>query len=204
MAFENYTDLETRVESWVNRTDLNVDEYATLVEKDIEKLELVRQEESVELVAVGGLLDLPTDFIKAKSLVYHASGGDVTLKIASKNTVLESRGQGRTVPTRFSRLGNQIILNAECDDDEFTLYYYKKLDSIVTNVTNWLLELYPQVYFFGCMAYAFEFVQDNDKALYWRTKYDKEAVMLDTNERASQYSGGDLEVEPNPYMESNT
>jgi hypothetical protein len=201
MALETYAELVTEVESWVNRTDLTVSTYVRMVEADIEKLNLIRQETQIDISSIAGQLELPTDFIAAKQLIYHASSRDQAMGLASKATVLAELGGTRTIPTRFCRQGDYLTLNAACDDEEFTLYYFTRTSPLEDESTNWILTLYPQVYLFGCITYAWLFAQNEEKAVVWEAKYKAALLDMESIECASQYSGGDLNIEPNPYME---
>lgn len=105
--------------------------FVTQAERDLEKTLRVRQMEAE--------VDLTAD----------ANG-----KAALPADFLAFRTDGRS---SWPVAGDDIVVKP---DEEFTLRYYAKLPSIVTNSTNWLLNLEPEIYVQAVLAQVYAGMSD--------------------------------------------
>lgn len=133
----NFTELvlEAALRSGIPEFPARADHFVRQAERDLEKaLRVGQMEVTASLTAdAHGIAPLPADFLAVSD-----SCGLAVFSI--------SNGQLRTTP------------NAA-----FDLVYYAKLPSVVTNGTNWLLDLEPEIYINAVLLQAFA-AQADDRA----------------------------------------
>jgi hypothetical protein len=108
-------------------------------------------------VANAGVIALPTDFKKVRSVNY-GTGNDALVLAQLSPDDFKDRFLGTTAgpPEAYAIAGNRIWFGPTPDATySLTCHYVQGLQSLSqSNQTNWLIEEHPDVYFFGTLMYA--------------------------------------------------
>lgn len=163
----NYTELQTAIADWLNRSDL-----PTMIPRFIRNAEarinrrlrhrLMEVEAPVSFDASGYAL-LPEGFIEMRSLRY-APGGLGTREIFLEQVSPESsewfRGQRPSVPQYCALLAGQLVTRPIVTGNA-TLHYYERVSSL-TNAApnNWLLDRFPDLYIYGSLIEGASYLRD--------------------------------------------
>jgi hypothetical protein len=188
MALTNNTTLKAAIADWLNRSDLTTQivDFIALAETRI-----ARELKTDDLVTTGVITadaankDLPAGYF-----------GLVALKIDGYNNPLDymppdsflARKATGTVgkPIAFTIIDNDIYFAPVPDTSQaMTLTYIKKPD-IATDTTNLVLTRHPDLYLFGALAEAADFL--GDEVNY--SKYNNKFMMaLDSANESADFNG---------------
>jgi hypothetical protein len=177
MAITTYAELQTAVQTWLDRTDIaaSAPDFITLAESFFQRNLRVRQmEATASLTPSSGSATLPTDFLTVKSV----------RRIGSPVTTLEpledeewNRLYGTTTtsgPASHYYIFGSSIFFGPSDTTAMKLDYYQKIPVLsVSNTTNWLLTAYPDLYFFASLAEAEMFDKNQQTAAIWKGRRDE-------------------------------
>lgn len=110
-------------------------------------------------VANAGVISLPTDFKKVRSITCGSSGDSDALVLPQLGADdFKSRFIGQTAgpPEAFALAGNRFWIGPTPDATySLTCHYVQGIQNLSqSNQTNWLLDAHPDLYFFGAMMYA--------------------------------------------------
>lgn len=199
MAIATYSDLQTAVGTWLNRSDLAaiIPDLITLAEARINSdLYNVRSSEAkTTLTTVAGTstVTLPTDFVEMKRAQILGAYNTV-LKYLSPDEIAADYAWNQTsLPVVFTVYGQTMEL-APIPDGVYTieLTYFQKLPALSnTNTTNWLLASWPNVYLYAALCEAQPYLMNDERLPVFQAKY-KEAI--DGVNALDWYSGTTLRV----------
>lgn len=111
---------------------------------------------TLSLAEGASSVSLPTRFKKARSLVY-ANDPSVVLKQLGPEDFKERFEDANPGPPEAFCLASELLLvGPEADADySLSLTYVEGITNLSqSNQTNWLIELHPDLYFFGALQYA--------------------------------------------------
>jgi len=220
MALTTYQEVEDEVINWIDREDLRArfNTWITLTTEECSKQLRTPAMENTVLLAIdeGGKISIPSDYIEAISVNHlfeyedddrgtNGIKGRNSLnrsdpKIFNNSAYLEVGGA-----TNFARVGNEFIIfpiegrkeyidtpNPSFEDFGYIeLYYYKLLPALEeAGDTNWLLTVSPEVYFYGCMYHAHQFIKDFDAAEYWGGKFIQGIQSTQQKADRDEFTGG--------------
>lgn len=180
-----YSDLLAAVASWTNRTDLTarIPDFVTLAEArmsaDLSSKALEREQDAT---ITAGVAPLPDDVLDITGLrLVDATYPDV--EVTSRERLEELK---RTAgPIAYAALiGRTLELNALTG----TLRIRAKcrVPALDTNSTNWVLTTFPNVYLFGSLLEAFDFLRDDAGVLKYSGRYSEAIAQAN---QALQYRG---------------
>lgn len=201
MSLATYTDLQSSVASWLNRTDLtsSIPDFITLAEARIARdLRLRSQVTSATITTTAGsqAASLPTGWLEFEN-VSVSSSPDVQLNyvnIQHLDTKFPNNSYTGT-PVVYSIEGQQILFGPVPDSAyAINVLYYKRTDALSVTPTNWLLTNHPSIYLFATLAEAAPFLKDDDRILIWEQKYKADVEKLQQIDTAGQFSGSVLKV----------
>lgn len=201
MALATYTDLQTSIANWLNRTDMAavIPDLITLAEARIARdLRLRSQVNSATITTIAGAqgASLPTGWLEFENVTV-VSSPDIQLNyvnIQHLDTKYPKNSRSGT-PVVYSIEGQQILFGPVPDSAySVSVLYYKRLDPLSTTPTNWLLTNHPGVYLWAALAESAPFLKDDERALVWETKYKNEMEALQQSDDAGQFSGSVLKV----------
>ncbi|MGE5452429.1 MAG: hypothetical protein ACM3VZ_11385 [Acidobacteriota bacterium] len=201
MALATYTDLQTSIASWLNRSDLtaNIPDFIALAEARISRdLRLRSQVTSAVISTVAGSqgASLPTGWLEFEN-VSVTSSPDVQLTYVNIQ-YLDTKFPNNSYtgcPVVYSIEGQQILFGPIPDAAySVNVLYYKKYDALSVTPTNWLLTNHPGIYLWASLAESAPFLRDDERALVWETKYQREMEALQESDTSGQFSGSALRV----------
>lgn len=172
---DSYSQLQTDIATWTDRTDLTTTDFITLGEARLYRdLRIRAMETALSDTISGGVIAVPSDYIALK--IAYVSGSPVT-----KLTRQDSDYIYRKYPTRsadskprfIAQEGGNFIFGPY-PDSAYTItgVYYARLPALSgSNTTNWLTANAPDALLFACLAEAWDFIGDEEE----RAKYDAKA-----------------------------
>lgn len=192
MAISTYSDLQTAVADWLNRTDLTavIPTFITLAEAKFNRELRVRDmltraaaTSSNEFVAV------PADFLENYSLeLTNTAGAQPPLDFISPLEAKTLKANQITGLVRYYTIidGAFELLPAPGSDVDLVLTYYQRIPSLSgTQTTNWLLTKSPDLYLYSTLLEASPYLKDDERVAIWAAARQQvmDAMMLES-ERA--------------------
>lgn len=180
MALANYSDLQDAVAGWLERSDLTerIPDFITLAESRLSRLLDIRvMEFDMAVTGVPGsrFIDLPDGFREAKKLWIVRDWGRDEKRNVLASEIATSTVQGE--PFYWTVDGTYIAFERPCDQAyNFQIRMLIGLDASQTSATTLLLALnasqpanyvltnYPDLYLFGALLEAANFLQDDNMA----------------------------------------
>lgn len=177
MALTTYAELQTEVQTWLDRTDIsaNVPTCITLAESYFQRKLRVRQmQASADFTTTAGVATLPTDFLGVKAV--RRMGNPVTtldpLDDEEFDRLYGSLTSG--TPKAYLIFGTTISVAPVDNTTTHKLRYYQKIPVLsVSNTTNWLLTAYPDLYFYGALTEAELLGKDGSSGAGWKSRRDE-------------------------------
>jgi hypothetical protein len=194
MAITTYTELQTAVANWLDRTDLaaRVPEFIALAEAQMNRRLRVRQMVTrAEAALAGEFTDAPVDMLEPIQLALELSESDVRLLqyLAPERLLAEKAGgAGAGEPELYSVVGGSLrLLPAPAAAYMGELTYYARIPALVSNATNWLLSANPDAYLYGALVQAAPYLAEDERVVTWGTMF--QAALADI-QIANRVAGG--------------
>ena len=202
MALATYSDLLTSVASWLHRTNLTavIPDLVVLAEARIARdLRLRRQISASTLssIAATQAVALPSDFLEMENVTITTGGVDLNMEYVNieRLNVEYPDGAYNGRPSVFSFEGNNMLLGPTPDAVySLPIYYYARITPLATTPTNWLLTNHPNIYLYGTLAEAGDFIQSAELTAKWEAKYAQGVKDLQDSDDTSMFSGSALRV----------
>lgn len=204
MAITNYSELQTAVANWLDRSDLTarIPEFIDLAEAQLQDDERVRKLKVNPSFAVASeKTNLPSDFDHIETIyhdgpTYWGPLDNVGIAVLSEmKASIEDVG----VPRAYAIIdGQQIWVSPEPDGSfDLVLAYWLDIPKLSgTQTTNWLLTDHPHVYLFATLMEAEPFLKHDERIATWERKLERALMLLDKAIDNEQFSG-DLVQRPN-------
>jgi hypothetical protein len=188
MPLANYSDLQTSVAAWIKRSDLTavIPDFIRLAESRINRDLTIRQGEiEVPVVSVIGsrFIALPADYALPVGLFQttYQPRQEVVQVMASALPVTTTISQ----PQYWAVDGTNIAF--ECPADAVYSYQFRYIKDYALSVsvpTNDILTAHPDLYLFGTLVEAANYILDDQRAAAWNMKY--QAALDSANSAESQ------------------
>lgn len=176
MAISTYTELQTAIGNWTDRTDLALrfPEYIALFEAQVNrKLRVRPMNVGAQLTPSGGLADLPTDYLSWNRLTWNGSPRRDLEYVRSDYFWRNYSTDRSDIPTIFTIRGDEIQINST-DTTNLVLYYSQKVPALsVSAPTNWLLDSHPDAYLYGSLVQLAAATSDMEQGLAWNALAEK-------------------------------
>lgn len=172
--------LRTDIAAWMNRTDLApqmagfIRIAETRIALDVRSWQMVAP---VTLTQTEGESNIPVppDWLEWDSLTIN----DRDLDYVTMDVMRGFIRQGRTNSGNggvYSMVGGLLIVAGEIAtgsaDITVEATYYQRIPALVNDAdTNWLLDTYPALYLYACLASACRFVKDDQRASGYSDNY---------------------------------
>lgn len=205
MAISTYGDILRQVQMWANRTDLTDEQYNSFIffagNIANQLLRVPAMESTVILeVTPDGHINIPFDFLELRSMTF--AWGTEDSKPLSRISwdqfvnYYNSPSSDSTGVNFFSRQGAFWFISSKPETGaKVTVHYYRAMPEInTTEQTNWLSDLSPMTYIFGALHYLYMFVQDEERASYWKTLFNEELNRIQMLSDNAEYKGTALAV----------
>lgn len=202
MAIATYSDLQTSVAAWLNRTDLTslIPDFITLGEARIAReLRLRRQVVSTTLSTVAGTqgVSLPSDFLEAENLSLSGTTPPGALSVVTPEILDRKYPEAYVTgqPRVYTVLGNNILFGPTPDAVYIvSLDYYQRWAALSVTPTNWLLTNHPSVYLFAALAEGAGYLMDDARQALWLQRFGQEAAQLQQMDDQALRSGSAMRV----------
>jgi len=190
MAISTYSELQTAVANWLDRTDLTarVPEFIALAEAQMNRRLRVRQMVArAEAALASEFVEAPSDMLAPIQLALERSESDIRLLqyLAPERLLAEKvGGDSSGEPELYSVVGGSLQL-LPAPDATYTgeLTYYGKIPPLASNATNWLLSAYPDAYLYGALVQAAPYLVDDERAVVWGTMFQAALNDIQTSNR---------------------
>ena len=202
MAIATYSDLQTAVASWLNRTDLTsiIPDFITLAEGKIARdLRIRKQVVNTTLSTVAGTqaITLPSDFLEMENISLTNTTPPAALSVVTPEIM------DRKYPNGYAT-GQPVVYAIVADTIQFgptpdavytvSLDYYQRFTALSTTPTNWLLTNYPSIYLFGALAEGAAYLMDTQASAMWTQRYGQECDSLQAMDDQTVRSGSAMRV----------
>jgi len=193
----NYTDLKSSVADFLNREDLTsvIPTFIQLCEADLNRS--VRHRSM--LVRATAALDthfttLPDDYLEAKNIQLNTSPVTSLKYVTMEHADLLRQSYTSGKPKYYTLVGDTIEV-VPPPDAEYTveLVYYGAIPSLSdSNVSNWLLTTYPDVYLYGTLMQSAPYLKDDERIPVWGQLYRQFISDLNASSDRAEVSGAHL------------
>ena len=170
LAFDSYASLSSAIADWLDRSDLAgvVPQLIALAEAEFStELEPLLSEVTVNLTAdVNGVVVLPADY-GTLSVVRYGTRRNLP-QVTAARALDVPKG---TVPYAYSLEADVLRIWPSCAVT-VTLIYQPKLPQLSTSQpTNFLLDTYPHIYFYGAMMFAEGYLANDARAVGFENRF---------------------------------
>jgi hypothetical protein len=197
MAITNYTELQSALASWLDRSDLTsrIPEFIALAEDSLNKRLRIRAMENRATATVNEeYVALPTGFLEMRNFQLNTSPKQRLDFVTPENIDTFWTSSTTGLPKFYTFIGGEIQL-APAPASSYTaeMDYYKKWD-IATDSTNWLLTNAPRVYLYGTLLQAEPFLKNDKRLGVWEQMFEKALAEVELADSRERHSGGSLVV----------
>lgn len=210
MAISTYDDIVRQVKSWSNRSDLTDEQFGSFIYfagNIANQLLRVPAMENTVILEVNeeGHVVIPYDFLELRSMTYEWNTPDSQPmeRLAWDQFVnYYNSPDAADAPTKFfSRQGPYWFLSAKpAMGSKITVHYYRSMPDInISEQVNWLSDMSPMAYVWGALYYLYMFVQDEERATYWKGLFNEELGRIQTLCDNAEYKGSALAVRSRQY-----
>ena len=204
MALSNYSELQSSVANWLNRSDLTTEitgDFIVLTEKDFNsKLRIRKMVESDSSFSIDAeTVALPSGFLQVRDLFISSGGTKYALTYMTPPQMDQIKGSSTSgMPVAYTIIGDNFRF-APTPDTTYTstLNYYKSFDALSdSNTTNYILTNHPAIYLYGSLYHAANFLGGVEPARLqqWQGMYTTALERLERNDREDQFSGSPLQI----------
>ena len=169
MAITTYSELQTAVANWLNRSDLTsqIPEFIDLTEADI-RTDLYDSQMETRAYATTSIssayLAFPDDFrsIRRMQIVY--GGVEYLIEERTPSELARYDDSGTGLPRYFAVIGDQFQFWPAPDAGyRVEITYHKDVPALSdSNTSNWLLTDAPNLYLYGACKHAAVYIRDNE------------------------------------------
>jgi len=202
MAITNYTELNTAVANWLDRSDLSarIPEFIGLCEARFNRSLRIRAMEtldtSVSTVADTKTIALPTGYVQMRDI--HITG-DPLVQLQYVTPEIMNRIHAGSVsgrPEVYTIIGENIVLGPTPDAVYSTsMLYYKTFDALSdSSPTNWVITNAPDVYLYGTLLEAEPFLMNDARVQLWATALTESINTRQEQDNKDRHSGSALRV----------
>jgi len=181
MAITTYSELQTAIASWLNRSDLTVQvpDFIALAETRINRDLRAREQQVIATANVDtAFFALPGDFLEFKSFrITDVGGSAFELMLATPEQISAALAENSVsnTPRFVTIIGDQFQLWPAPEQMYVgSLAYVRKVPALSDAApTNWLLSSAPDVYLYGALMAAGPFLRDNEALVTFKALFDE-------------------------------
>lgn len=199
MSITNYTELQTAVGRWLQRTDLStlIPDFIKIAEADFNRNlrltdQLVREDLTVSSrwTALSGLTYSCQEI---RSIKATANGVSYALEYLPPDQTHKFYVAG--VPKFYTRAGNELGVFPS-PDGSYTLEveYFRSVPDLATNSTNWLLTLAPDLYLYRAVIEGAQYLHNTELLARVEPMFARALIALKQDDRGKQFGGTSLTI----------
>lgn len=195
MDLSNYAGIKAAIASFLNRNDLNdqIPAFIALAEAQIARV--LRRTTARETVSIfGASYTIPATVAELRSLRLVSSSvtQDLPISIVTPEMLAERRA-GRSAtgrPTHAAVVAGALMFVPACDQAyQMEMSYFVKLVPLsVAEPTNATLTEAPDLYLFGGLKEAAPFLEHDERAPLWETKFNTALAQLETVREREEFN----------------
>lgn len=198
MAITTYVELQTAVENWLKRADLDsiIPDLIMLGEKRIFREVRARSmETALSSTIASGVIALPSDYLELKFAYVDGSPA----KLLQRATATEVYAQyplraSTTKPRLIAREGSNFIFGPYPDSTYTIKGIYYARPVVVATSANTLFTDNPDLYLFAALLEAEPYLKNDGRVGLWQAKYDQIKEQINSYEKNEYASGSGLQV----------
>jgi hypothetical protein len=195
MSLTTYEGLKSSLANWLNRTDLTTEipDFISLAEDRLsQEVRIPTIEKTISITLdSNGAFDIPADFLELKYAFYNNN----PLQRVSLNELRDFASTSGS-PEIFAREARKFIFQpipTMTTTDKLNLIYYKNVPVLsALNPTNELLEMGPQLYLYGSLVEASNFLGSDPSR--WETSYQSALSRLLLHARTAEFAGSTPQI----------
>ena len=198
MSLANYSDIQSAVANWLNRNDLNsyIPDFIALGEDRIYRdLRIRAMETALTDTIASGTIAVPSGYLELKN-IYIATSPIQPLQRRTAEWIYQN------YPLR-SVSGKPIFIARDAGNFIFGPYpdsgyaiagtYYARLAALSsTNTTNWFTANAPSILLWASLLEAEPFIQNDERLVLWKTKYEEIKENISVEDQREIYSGSPM------------
>lgn len=203
----NYTELRTQVSNYLNRQDISDEQMDVFIDNaEAELNRTIRHRKMVKRSTASissHFTTLPTDWLEAVNVQLNTDPisllRQVTLETADQYR--ENNGDVTGTPAFYAIVGETLeLVPRPSSAVDLELTYYAKIPSLsTTNLTNWLIEEYPDLYLYAVAKQACVFLMDDERLTTYAALYTSQVNALKDEQERVKFAGGSLTVKRRTY-----
>jgi len=201
MSISTYSELQTAVTNWLDRSDLSarIPEFISLAEARIARTLRVRGVEARDTsITTDGseYYTLPTDFLEARNVQINTNPVKVLTYRTPQQLDKEYPYSTAGTAQAFTIIGEQIQLKPiQSSGQVLEIAYFKKLAPLSdSNTTNWIMANAPDLLLYGSLMEAEAFLVNDERIPIWRGAFDTSMKEWNVQDKKGRHSGSMLEI----------
>lgn len=165
-AIYDWSTLKTEWALRLDRSDLDdhFPQFVQLTESFLSRRLRVMDGETLYTVTTSSeTLTLPSDFLQMRSIhIEGSSSPDYPLRGMSPAALVQQFSGDSDTPVAYAQIGTTLKLAPPpASEILLSMVYVARFTPLTeTSVSNWILEQHPDLYFYGCLAQACDYIQD--------------------------------------------
>lgn len=207
MTIANYSELISAIGDELNRDDLAyvIPTWIKLAEARYNRKLRVRYMVKRAIATLDNeYIAVPTDWLEAKNIQVNTGLGPIKLEymtLEQADDYKRSIGNKSGIPKYFSVVGDQFeIIPMPSAGSQVELTYYAKIPALTeTNTTNWLINEWPDLYFYGALIHSAPYLKDDPRIEVWSAITDRLLGEVEVSDERAQYSGSVLKARVRSY-----
>lgn len=205
MAITTYSELKNSVSNWLNRDDLTsvIPDFVALAEANMDRvIRHWRMEERSTADLNARYTALPSGFLEA--VRFHLDTDERPIELLTPLS-LQQRRQGNNdtqgKPAYYAIIAGQIEVWPTPDTAyNSELYYYVGIPTLSdSNVSNWVLQYFPDAYLYGTLMHSAPYLVDDERVTTWASLYQNAILGINANSEKAKFGGSGLRVQVNTY-----
>ena len=196
MALTVYSELKTSIANYLNRSDLTsvIPDFITLAESKLNRalrLRTMQKRVSTTTTANDPFVDVPNDYLESVQFFVDSNPNVILDYVNPTEIELDNTRETTGKPKQYTIVGNEFQLNP-IPDIAYTLKltYFAKIPSLSdSNVTNYLLTNYPQLYLYGSLLEAQPYILNDERIPVWMGLYNEAIQLINRDDEQGRYSG---------------
>lgn len=202
-----YVQLKQDIADWLNRTDLQdqIPVFIRLAEARLNRDLRVRQmiERAVAFTdSNDNFVTLPGDWLEARQIRVDVAGKLHPLEYFTLEEI--GANEKRLVsgrPRFFNLTGNRLeIFPPPPNNTEIEMVYYSRIPALSDEVeSNWLLNLFPDVYLYGSLTHTAAYLKDDERIAVWGSLYASAIEEIRLDDGRASHSSFNLRSRPKSF-----
>lgn len=200
MSIASYSELQTAVANWLNRSDLTsyITDFITLGENRIYRdLRIRAMETALSDTIASGVVALPSGYIELKYAYIDRSPAQHLQRQTARFIYEHYPERSSTgLPKYIAREASNFIFGPY-PDSAYSVkgIYYKRLDALSgSNTTNWFTSNAPDLLLFSALTQAEPFLKNDARLQLWESMYQQVKMQIEMEDKAEDVSGSSLKT----------